>query len=240
MKKMIQFIIVGVILIVSYATYIFVHPENWIKNNDTISAAAIAENPLEDYAGKLPEADIPLLQSAEEFAAMTSRDFVTVSPSDVIPTGVYELKGWLNANDLKKASMGNGRMTSTGRTVPRVTTNAMIALDYYNEYYLIKLPDGGYIPALFDSRYIAEIKSGADVRLPVGKCLNTTTEALSPLLSAGKDYDVDPKSTLYMFDNGWYDSIDNKVFWIKLGIAFGVFAVQAVGAAVVFKKVFTE
>ena len=209
-KKILQLAIVGIILATSYATYLLVNPVSWIDGQEHVSAAAIAENPLEDYAGKLPKADIPVLQSAEEFADMTSRDFVTVSPSDVIPTGVYELKGWLNSNDLKKAYMGNGRTTSTGRTVARVTTNAMIALDYYNEYYLIKLPDGSYIPALFDSRYIAEIKSGEDVRLPVGKRLKTTNEALSPLLSAGKEYHIDATSTLYMFDNAWYDSIDSR------------------------------
>ena len=238
MKRIIQFIIVGIILAASYATFVFVHPENWINNNETISASDIAQKPMADYEGKMAGEGIVELQNADAFHALKTYDYVVVSPQNVIGTGVYELKRWVDPNDLKKGILTNGRTYTSGQTVPNVVTNAVQAALDYNEYYMIQLPDGSHILALFDSRYADSIAQGESVTLPIGRRLQTAKDALAPLRSVCGQYDVDTSDTLYAFDDAWQESNQNTVFWIKLAFAGGAFLALTVVSAILFKKIF--
>lgn len=139
--------IVTISFILAFLTYQGIAPEKFIKSDST------------HLAGE----DTPRLSGREEFEALVGTDPVTVEPEEVVATGVYGLKPWVNPSKITRTAMPNGRTVNTGRRAPDATDNAITAVEHYQEFYLIRLPDQTYILAQFDRIYRAEIEKGGAV-----------------------------------------------------------------------------
>lgn len=78
----------------------------------------LRENPSVSYAGRLPEADIPRIASIEDFEAVTGNQHVTPVWAELVETGVYGLKPWVDPYSITKARSSSGHLYSTGRKAP--------------------------------------------------------------------------------------------------------------------------
>lgn len=127
-------------------------------------------------------------------------------------------------------------MVSTGRKAPEVTDSAIQAVEYYQEYYLICLEDGTYIPAQLDDSYREKIESGKAALLPLGIKKTNTNEARQYLKEICEEYGADDTCTLYMIDDNWQEEHEFTFFLIKFTVAAVVFFVLAVGLLMLAEK----
>lgn len=191
----------------------------------------------ECYTGKTAGSDIPRLTGSEELEQLVGTSYVTAQTSEVISTGIYGIKPWVDPYEITKVRSSNGRMVSSGRRAPEATDNVIQAVEYYQEYYLIQLPDGTYILAQFSDTYRERIENGENVTLPIG-IRKTNTEAAKKYLKDICDkYKADNTYTLYMIDDEWQEDHEFTFMVMKFGIAAVVFLVLAVGALTIFYKV---
>lgn len=73
------------------------NPEVFFKyEGEPVSLETIRENPSVSYAGKLPRADIPRIASIEEFESVTGSQYVTHVCEELVETGMYGLKPWVD------------------------------------------------------------------------------------------------------------------------------------------------
>ena len=100
-------------LILAFMTNRKIAPEKFIKPDST------------HLAGE----DTPRLSGREEFEALAGTEPVTTEPDEVVATGVYGLKPWVDPYRITHTSTPNGRMVSTGRRTPDATDNAVMAVE---------------------------------------------------------------------------------------------------------------
>ena len=220
-KTVAETAIVVVSFILAFLTFQRIEPEKFIKPDSTYPAG---EN-------------IPRLSGREEFEALAGTDSVTAEPEEVVATGVYGLKSWVDPYKITRASMPNGRTVSTGRRAPDATDNAIMAVEHYQEFYLIRLPDQTYILAQFGRIYREEIEKGGVVTLPAGVKKPVSGEAQKYLKEICEVYGADSSCVLYMIDDKWQQEHDFQFFMIKLGIAAAVFFAVGVPLFAFFSKI---
>lgn len=202
-KTVAETAIVVVSFILALLTFRGIDPEKFIKPDST------------QIAGE----DIPRLSGSEEFEALVGTNPVTAEPEEVVATGVYGLKPWVNPY---KAGRGNGRRA------PDATDSMVTAIKDYQEFYLIRLPDQTYILAQFSGIYRDEIEKGGTVTLPAGVKKSVSSEARKYLTDICEAYGADSSCVLYMIDDEWQQAHDPQFFMIKLGFAVVVFFVVGV------------
>ena len=220
-KTVAEVAIVAISFVLAFLTYQKIDPEKFIKPDST------------QLAGE----DIPRLSGREEFEALAGTDPVTAEPEEVVATGVYGLKPWVDPYKITRATMPNGRTVSTGRRAPDATDNAVTAVEHYQEFYLIRLPDQTYILAQFDRIYQEEIEKGGAVTLPAGVKKPVSSEAKKYLKEICEAYGADSSCVLYMIDDEWQQAHDFQFFMIKLGIAAVVFFAVGVPLFAFYSKI---
>ncbi|MBQ6687859.1 MAG: hypothetical protein IJN02_01340 [Bacteroidales bacterium] len=237
-KKIVEGFIVIVSLIVAFFVYKGINPEQFIKPDDTpVMLGEIDITSQTCYTGKAAGSDIPRLTSSEELEELVGTSYVTAQTSEVISTGVYGIKPWVDPYEITKVRNAKGRMVSSGRRAPDATDNAVQAVEYYQEYYLIKLPDESYILAQFGDTYREKIENGENITLPIGLRKANTDTARKYLKGICDSYQADNTYTLYMIDDEWQEEHEFTFMLMKFGIAAVVFIVLAVGALTIFYKV---
>lgn len=199
--------VVVISYILAFMTYQRIDPEKFIRPDGT------------QLAGE----DIPRLSGREEFEALAGTEPVTAEPEEVVATGVYGLKPWVDPYKITRTTTPNGRMVGTGRRAPDATDSAAMAVEHYQEYYLIRLPDQTYILAQFGRMYREEMERGVAVTLPAGVKKPVSVEAQKYLKEICGAYGADCSCVLYMIDDEWQQRHDFQFFIIKLGIAAAVF-----------------
>lgn len=202
-KKAAQVAIVVISYIIAFMVYQRIEPEKLIKPDDT------------HLAGE----DTPRLSGREEFEALNGTDSVTAEPEEVIPTGVYALKPWVDPYKVR---------TTGSRRAPDATDSSVMSVEYYQEFYLIRLPDQTYILAQLSGNYRDEIEKGRVVTPPIGVKKTVSSEAQKYLKEICEKYGADSSRVLYMIDDEWQEQHDSLFFAIKLGIAVVVFFVVGV------------
>ncbi len=220
-KTVAEAAIAAVSFVLAFLTFQGIDPEKFIRPDST------------HLAGE----DTPRLSGREEFEALAETDFVTAEPEEVIATGVYGLKPWVDPYKITRASMPNGRTVSTGRRAPDATDNAIMAAEHYQEFYLIRLPDRTYILAQFDRIYREEIEKGRAVTLPAGVKKPVSGEAQNYLKEICEKYGADSSRVLYMIDDEWQQEHDFPFFMIRLGIAAAVFFAVGIPLFAFFSKI---
>lgn len=236
-SKAMEFIMVIASLIVAFIVFKSLDMERFIKPDATpVTAAQIAASTQENYTGKTAGADITRLTDISDMEKMTWVDYATVETTEVIPTGIYELKPWVDPYEITKARNSRGRLVSTGRRAPEVTDSEIMSVEYYQEYYLVKLPDETYILAQCSDIYRDRAAAGT-VTLPIGKKKANSNSAKQYLAEICDKYGADNAVALYMIDDEWQESHELSFFMIKLGIAVVVFFLLAVSMFLVFYKI---
>lgn len=220
-KTVVEVAIVIVSFMLAFMTYQKIDPEKFIKPD----------------SAQMAEEDIPRLSGRDEFEALVGTDPVTAEPEEVIATGVYGLKPWVDPYKIARTTMPNGRMVSTGRRAPDATNSSVMAVEHYQEFYLIRLPDQTYILAQFGRMYREEIERGVSVTLPTGVKKPVSAEAQKYLKEICGAYGADSSCVLYMIDDEWQQRHDFQFFMIKLGIAAAVFFAVGVPLFALYSKI---
>lgn len=237
----IEFCIVVFSMVIAFLVFRNLDMETFIKSDGTpVTAAQIAEAPSEDYAGKTAGDDIPRLSGIKDFKDMIGKDYATVEAVEVIPTGVYGLKSWVNPYEITKRRNSRGRLVSTGQRAPDATDSIVISAEYYQEYYLVKLPDQTYILAQFSDVYRDRLATEGSVTLPIGVKKTTSNAAREYLESICDEYGASNIFSLYMIDDTWQKSHENTFFIIKLVISIVVFFLLAIFMLLIFFKLQKE
>lgn len=220
-KTITEVAIVAISFILALLIYQKIDPEKFIKPDST------------HLAGE----DTPRLSGREEFEALTGTDSVTAEPEEVVATGVYGLKPWVDPYKITRVRTPSGRTVNTGRKAPDATDNAVMAVEHYQEFYLIRLPDRTYILAQFDRIYREEIEKGGAVTLPAGVKKPVSGEAQKYLKEICEAYGADRSCVLYMIDDEWQQQHDFLFFMIKLLIAAAVFFAVGVPLYAFYSKI---
>lgn len=220
-KTVVEVAIVIVSLILAFMVYQKIDPEKFIKPDSS------------QMAGE----DTPRISGREEFVALVGTDPVTAEPEEVIATGVYGLKPWVDPYKIARTTMPNGRTVSTGRRAPDATDSAVMAVEHYQEFYLIRLPDQTYILAQFGRMYREEIERGGSVTLPAGVKKPVSAGAQKYLKEICEAYGADSSCVLYMIDDEWQQRHDFQFFIIKLGIAAAVFFAVGIPLFLFFNRI---
>lgn len=236
-KKGMEVVIVVISLIAAFLIFKNLKPEKFIKPDDTpVTTAQIASSPGENYTGKAAGEDIFRLSGKEDFEGLIGKDYATAEPAEVIATGIYGLNPWVDPYSITKIRNSNGRLISTGRKAPEIVDNAVSALEYYQEYYLIRLSDGTYILAQFSDVYREKIEKGEKTVLPIGVKKTNSSDAKQALKDICEEYGADNTFTLYMIDDEWQKEHENTFFIIKLAIAVAAFFILAISLLVILYK----
>jgi len=164
LKRVIEAGIVAISLIPAFLVFRRINPEKIIKpDNNPVTAVQIAAAPQKSYTGKVAGEDIMRISNEMEYEEAVGTVYMTVEPQAVVSTGIYSLNPWVDPYKITKMRNSRGRMVSSGRKAPEVTDSSIQAMEYYQEYYLIELPDQTYILAQFSSTYKKQIENGKAV-----------------------------------------------------------------------------
>lgn len=236
-KKGIETAVIMLSLIVAFLVYRSIDPGKIIKpDSEPVTCAQIAAEPQKSYTGKTAGGDIPRLAGSSDFADIVGNTCVTAETQEIVATGIYSLNPWVDPYEITKMRNSRGRMVSTGRKAPEVTDSALQAVEYYQEYYLIRLEDGTYILAQFADSYRQKLEGKEAVTLPVGVKKTNTNAARQYLKEICEEYGADDTYTLYMIDDTWQEEHEFTFFLIKFGIAAVVFLILAVGLLIIIEK----
>lgn len=224
-----QVVIVAISLVLAFFLFANLNPEGWIKEEG--APVLLADIPAGDsgaYTGKTAGEDIKLLTGNKELEEITGTQYISAVPKEVIKTGIYGLKPWLDPYKITSARNGRGRMYRTGRKAAEVTDNSFLAVSSYIEYYLIKLPDDTYILAQFSDTYRKAIEKGETITLPLGIRKTTGKETRTFLNEICKRYEANSDYVLYAIDDEWNKEHEFTLFMIRFGISAVVFFVLSV------------
>ncbi len=134
-------------------------------------------------------------------------EYVTFETDSIIPLGLYRL----NSRRLDGYSSGywrNGHYVHSEAYIPEYTeSNRNGALFIYNQYYLVRLPDGNYVPAHLDDAYYIKYRLTGKVQLPLGVAVTdiyTHFSRLQPYLEA---YGLSNERILDMYCEKRYEDL---------------------------------
>lgn len=213
-------------------------PEVFLKKPQTVvSLKETEENPRGAYTGKAAGEDIPKLSGSDEFEETVVEPYITAEPKSVTATGIYGRKPWMNPYGMTGGRTSGGRMLQTGRKAPEITDSAFMALDGYQEYYLIELQDGSYILAQFSEAYRKAVDKGEKIELLVGQRKTNSDSARRYLKEICEKYGASTTYTLYMADDAWEQEQRFALFIIRAGIAATAFFVLSVVMLMAVHKV---
>lgn len=222
-------VVVIISLILAFFVFANLNPEGWIKKEDTpVLLTDIPKGDNGAYTGKTAGDDVKMLAGSKELEEVTGTQYISAVPKEVIKTGVYGLKPWLDPYKITSARNGRGRMYRTGRKAAEATNNSLFAVSSYIEYYLIKLPDDTYIPAQFSDTYRKAIEKGETITLPLGIRKTTGKEAKTYLNEICSEYGANPDYVLYAIDDEWNEEHEFTLFMIRFGISAAVFLILSV------------
>lgn len=231
LTKAVEIILVVIGLLIGLRVFQKVDPEVFLKKQEAAPGMQeIEESYRGEYVGKPAGEDIPRISGSEEFEETLVEPYITAEPKSVVATGIYGRKLWM---DEYNRSYG-GRKYNKGRRAPEATDSTLMALDGYQEYYLIELSDGSYILAQFSETYRKKIEKGEVTELLIGQQKANRDSARKYLKEICDKYGASTTYTLYMVDDAWEQEHRFSVFMIKFGIAavvFFVFSVMAIMAA---------
>lgn len=226
MKKIIDMLIVAGCLVIAFLVYKNVNPENFVKaDTSPVSAKEIDSSTRDTYIGRVAGDDVPRLTEYDQLEGIIGVGCMTVETTNIIKTGIYGLKPWVDPYEVNKTRTSTGRMVRSGIRAPEVTDNIVQAATDYQEYYLVELPDQSMVLAQFSPTCIKDFHKGKAITLPIGYRKTNSNEAKNYLASICDEYGADNTYTLYMVNDEWQKNNDFKFFIIRFAIAAVVFFV---------------
>lgn len=238
LKKVILVAIVAVSMVIGFLFYQRFQPEAFIMpEEEIVGRTEILAGTKETYSGKTAGDGIPHIESNQELESLGGNDYAVITSGEILATGIYGRKPWVNPYSLSSVGSAGRRRMSTGKKAPEAVKGIPVRAEAYQEYYLIRLPDAGYCLAQLGEAYAARLKKGEEVILPMGKKRDTPVEARNYLKDYGESHGVNTSYMLYMVDDEWGEKSHFSLFLIRMGAAAGVFFVLAVGMILVVEKV---
>lgn len=203
-----------------------------------VNRSELDKNPQISFTGKKAGTGIEKLISKEQVLELSIDDYVVIEVFDIIPTGIYELNHWVRQSDYNISTKKRSRNRSNKKYLnPHVNQKPKFNdINYYTQYYLLKLQDGTYIPALFDRCYVSSLKKGKKTVLPIASKIKTNTTVKGWMESIAKDYPALIDDTFYMFEDEWYQQNKFSMLVIKAVAAILVFFIINIGIISIFSK----
>ena len=183
----------------------------WNKVDQTTIATEVDKD-FGQFAGLPAGEGIARLNDIEQFYELQTTqygtikpDYVTFETDSIIPLDLYQLNSDSDAHMGAHMTMG-GHYYSSGGSFPIYTDLRLIGVLFlYNRYYMVKLPDGNYVPARLDDTYYMKYRLTGKVQLPIGiadRMSNRGRSALQPYLD---EYDLSEDRILVMYSQKRYE-----------------------------------
>ena len=235
-ESIITTISLSLALICAFPVYLNWNPESLFKREETpITKSDIEQDGTEDFTGATAGEDIERLSGAEDFSEILyGIDYVTAEPVGIVPTGVYSLKAWESLYD---THVYKGR-SSPGDRRAEVKRGDSVEQAYYNQYYLLELPDHSYILAQIPQEAADAIEKGEHITLPIGQKVGMMDMARDYLSDICGEYGADMDGVLYTFDNEWQEEHLSSISLLRTGTTVALWLVLSVGFTLVGTKIF--
>ncbi len=237
--KIILWVSVIIALAIAALIYFNWNPEHLLRMNEkTVFLADIEQNGREAYIGSLAGADIPRINGKEEFQTTPEPAF-TAEPVDVVYTGAYELKSWVDPYIYRRTRKGRKYGAPKRKAQFLQYKNPDGIFQNHTDYlpfYFLTLPDETYILAQIPKSYAKDIQNGKSVTLPIGKkVMKGIPKSLHQLCD---QYDADTGCVYYAFCDEWQEKHQTAVFVIRAGVVSVVFFGIAISLILIGNKVF--
>ena len=224
MKKVLDVIICIFALAVAIYTARFLPVESFLRGSRAELTLAEAEAGYPEICvGEPAAADIPRIETAEDFEEAWTVSNVTIEPTGIITTGIGGRNAWVSEYQQRTS-----RRTRSRRR-PAVQNILLDFFGEYSEYCLLELPDGAYVLAQLPLEDIKKIKTGKRITLPVGQKMSVSAQAQPELKEVCGTYGASVEEKFYCISDSWNESHEFMVFIIRVVIAIVVFFVWAVG-----------
>ena len=240
LEKYIKFAGGIVILGISLLVYQWVSPESFLAyEGQVVELKELQANPIEDYAGKPAGESIPRLTGKDEFEQLRHKGYATITTDEIIPTGIYGLISQEAYNILQKGVVRvGGRVRRKTNIVEWAKRWPLMDAQYYQEYYLVRLPDSTYILALLSPGIEKEFRTKGEITLPIGRKETIRNEVRTLFTDICSKYEVEPVYYLFMVDNAWIEEKRGILFILRFIPAAGVFFILASGWVMIMGKIF--
>ncbi|MCH5345361.1 MAG: hypothetical protein J1E64_15145 [Acetatifactor sp.] len=184
----------------------------WDKVDQTMIEAEVDKKDFGHFAGLPAGEGITKLTDIEQFYELQTThygtmkpDYITFKTDSIIPLDLYQLNSESDAYTGGHMSVG-GHYYSSSTTLPIFTDlRLMGALFLYNRYYMVKLPDGSYVPAHLDDTYYMKYRLTGKVQLPIGIADHMPDRGQSALQPYLDEYDLNKDRILVMYSQKRYE-----------------------------------
>lgn len=229
--KFLEFVSVIAALVIAVLTVKSLSLESILRGKEEPVTLSMTEDGLpEDFIGLPAADDIPRIEDAQTWEDTWQTSYVTIEPTDIIPTGYGTRHSWVSAY----------RKTRRGGQTKRadVTNMALDVFGEYGEYFLVALPDESYILAQMSADDARKIKSGKQTALPVGRKSAVNGQILPSISALCDEYDVDTEGVFYCINDTWNESHSFMMLLVRVGLGFLVTIVLGTIFITVIDKIF--
>ncbi len=237
MRKFVDYFLVLIALVIAVVFYFNFNLEGilWERREQiVIDAEQLKADTVTDYTGLTAGENIVSLSTEKEWeAVLNESDYATAVPVDIKKTGIYSLSKWIE-HYTKRASGTAGR---------RLAEAEKRILDYsssYSPYYIIELQDGYRLLAQMNRGLAKRIEKGEEVKLPLGRKIGLSNEAIKLLTPICEEWDVSTKYVLYTIDNYWSAKNADKIKYGKYGASVAVWLILSILLQVLADKLFPK
>lgn len=184
----------------------------WDKVDRTMIEAEADKEDFGQFAGLPAGEGVAKLNDIEQFYELKTQyydtlkpDYITFETDSIIPLDLYQLNSESDAHTGGYTDMG-GRYHYSNTTLPVYTDlRLMGAFFFYNRYYLVKLPDGNYVPARLDDACYVKYRLTGKVQLPIGIVDIMSVQGRSALQPYLDEYSLSEDCILVMYSQKRYE-----------------------------------
>ena len=184
----------------------------WDKVDRTMIEAEADKEDFGRFAGLPAGEGVAKLNDIEQFYELKTQyydtlepDYITFETDSIIPLDLYQLNSESDSHTGGYTDMG-GHYHYSNTALPVYTdVRLMGALFFYNRYYMVKLPDGNYVPVRLDDAYYVRYRLAGKVQLPVGIVDIMSPRGRSALQPYLDEYGLSENCILVMYSQKRYE-----------------------------------
>ncbi len=160
-------------------------------------------------------------------------EYFTFETDSIVPLDLYQLR---SDTDRRISRRRRGRTQDYRDTY--MTSGLSIDRNYYNRYYLVRLPDGNYVPVWLEDSYYWKYKLMGRVQLPLGYKTYAEGRVQKMLALYAQEYGLDEDEILIMFSSERYERQKTLHFFIRLVVLVIVMAIPVAVVWLVKKMIY--
>ena len=201
MKKILGYLLLGLLVAVVYGTYTYFlacggSPEEVVLSN-TNTVLGVSSH------GNISDGSYTNYTTLEGINEAGASDLFTITASQIKPTELYIRKGWVSPIQQESRRSGRRRRRQVDVEIPLYSEFSLTKREYVTPIYAITLADGKEIGAVIDSKYISMLEKGESVTLPIGKRLELSNE-LSAFFADPLNGGAQISSVYYALNDSWF------------------------------------